>query len=159
MDNLKPHKGVIDDWMYVGNSKSKRILGDFCSHPEYAGRRVTTSRVVCIDGNEVETENSRYTLGTRMRASMPDKDLAVKPHPAKTGKNAKQMSRTAKWEAKRRSMGWKEVRVWVPSAADRDFIRKYASSKRKAALDPKASKHANQPAPAANSKSVPQQGD
>lgn len=66
----KPHKGVIANWYRVERTDSKNnkmtfIQGNFMNHPKLRSHHVrSTSEVVNQYGNEVETLNSRYTLGT-----------------------------------------------------------------------------------------------
>lgn len=60
-DLKKPHKGMVMNWRYVGD----RIAGNFMDHPNFeAGERLRTSPVLRHHGNQIETRNSRYTLGT-----------------------------------------------------------------------------------------------
>lgn len=64
MEMNKPHKGTLDQWKkhptYIGGYF---FTGKFVDHPEFAGKKGHTSRVVAQEGYEVETLNSRYTLG------------------------------------------------------------------------------------------------
>lgn len=41
------------------------IVGDSLDHPVFGAGPIRTSWVVSEDGNEIETRNSRYTLGRR----------------------------------------------------------------------------------------------
>lgn len=63
---MKPHRGRIAGWKKTPwqepNSLGFCIEGTFLDHPRFAGRFCHTSNVVAINGNEVETRNSRYTL-------------------------------------------------------------------------------------------------
>lgn len=62
----KPHKGSLKNWYKFGLGIDKGlgyvIIGEFVDHPEFAGKEGHTSYVVKHEGNEVETNNSRYTL-------------------------------------------------------------------------------------------------
>lgn len=63
----KSHKGTIDKWYKAQRDSDKAwfIYGYFIEHPTLPRNRLcSTSRVVNQYGNEVETLNSRYTLGT-----------------------------------------------------------------------------------------------
>jgi hypothetical protein len=63
---MKPHKGTIDNWYKLPVQGRTVIIGDFVDHPEFAGKQGHTSYIVKHDKEtgEVETRNSRYTLGT-----------------------------------------------------------------------------------------------
>lgn len=65
---MKPHRGTINDWRkhpVVGEAvQGYIILGEFVDHPRFMGKRGHTSLVLQHDGDEIETLNSRYTLGT-----------------------------------------------------------------------------------------------
>lgn len=63
----KPHHGVIRHWSKMPchsneGSLGFYIVGLFQDHPDFAKRYGHTSYVVSMDGNEIETRNSRYTL-------------------------------------------------------------------------------------------------
>ena len=66
-EQFKPYKGRIDDWVKVPIPKSQGegyiIYGKPIDHPYFIDW-IRTSPVVKRDGNEVETNNSRYTLLT-----------------------------------------------------------------------------------------------
>lgn len=61
----KPHKGTIDQWFKLPctSGLGYMICGDSVDHPEFGGGDIRTSYVVKHEGSEVETRNSRYTLG------------------------------------------------------------------------------------------------
>lgn len=65
----KPHKGRIEQWekvTYTFPEEPARTLvwGLFVDHPEWMENSYGhTSYIVAQDGNEIETRNSRYTLG------------------------------------------------------------------------------------------------
>lgn len=60
----KPHKGRIEDWFEIAVSdKGNVIFGRAVGHPDFDGEDIRTSFVVKRDGDEIETRNSRYTLG------------------------------------------------------------------------------------------------
>lgn len=69
MSAKKPHRGIIDEWRFVEQVKGHPfVLGRFRNHP-YLGKHggySHTSEVVKVDKEtgEIETLNSRYTLGT-----------------------------------------------------------------------------------------------
>ncbi len=74
----KPHKGIIDHWYIEEFNKDDYpdllpnlgyvIRGVPWNHPEFANCSwIRTSAIVKHDGNEVETLNSRYTLGEPKR--------------------------------------------------------------------------------------------
>ena len=60
----KPHLGKIEQWTkhHRGQCVSF-ITGVFIGHPDFHGTYGHTSMVIKYDGNEIETLNSRYTLG------------------------------------------------------------------------------------------------
>jgi len=74
MDQLKPHKGRISDWVkvevspYLQTHYSENlgyyIMGRYLDHPIFEGERGTNSLVVSYDETtgEIVTFNSRYTL-------------------------------------------------------------------------------------------------
>ncbi|CAB4200412.1 hypothetical protein UFOVP1339_43 [uncultured Caudovirales phage] len=66
----KPHKGTINSWLKWELPASQGnqglgyvIIGDSVDHPEFGGGPIHTSWVVSHEGSEIETRNSRYTLG------------------------------------------------------------------------------------------------
>src|SRR4051812_45481750 len=65
---MKPHKGTLNGWFEqpCGDEYGLGYLirGRFMDHPDFAGQFGHTSYVVKRDSNEIETRNSRYTLGT-----------------------------------------------------------------------------------------------
>lgn len=64
-DKVKPHRGTIEDWYQEKVIGGSVIVGTFIKHP-YLGqndKRSCTSLIVSNDGHEIETLNSRYTLG------------------------------------------------------------------------------------------------
>lgn len=80
MTDKKPHKGVIENWRKIKLNKDeielciahycekpglKYIIAGTCiRHPEFGtSYRFMSSWVVKHRGNEIETRNSRYTLG------------------------------------------------------------------------------------------------
>lgn len=72
MDMNKPHKGVIEDWEIQDIDMDKYpefhntlgfvVSGRPISHPDFEGW-MRTSIVLKREGSEIETYNSRYTLG------------------------------------------------------------------------------------------------
>lgn len=64
----KPHLGKLEFWerQYHGEIKNGEycIIGLFQGHPKFTGRWGHTSQVISEHENEIETLNSRYTLGT-----------------------------------------------------------------------------------------------
>ena len=61
----KPHRGIIENWCRASVPGGYVIVGKFLDHP-YLGKHgglSITSLIVHEDGAEVETQNSRYTLG------------------------------------------------------------------------------------------------
>ena len=62
----KPHLGTLDDWWMAdaNHGLDYIIRGKFVGHPQFDGLYGHTSYVVKREGNEIETRNSRYTLGT-----------------------------------------------------------------------------------------------
>lgn len=68
MSTDKPHKGTIENWFVWQIPESLDhlgyvIVGDSVDHPQFAGEVIRTSVVVGRIDNEIETRNSRYTLG------------------------------------------------------------------------------------------------
>ena len=71
---MKPHKGKIKNWKTIDFSEQfpeqahdnlgYRIWGEPVGHPTF-DRWILTSAVVKYDHPEIETINSRYTLGER----------------------------------------------------------------------------------------------
>ncbi len=63
--SAKPHRGTISEWYPASceDGLGYLIFGVSVDHPEFAGRDMHTSYIVKHDGNEIETRNSRYTLG------------------------------------------------------------------------------------------------
>lgn len=59
----KPHKGRIDHWEKHEVEGKYFFTGIFKDHPKFKGNWGHTSMVVAQNENEVETLNSRYTLG------------------------------------------------------------------------------------------------
>ena len=72
MSKEKPHRGVIEQWIKLPHKSSCmddlgfRISGLYKGHPNQreGENAIITSFVVMRRGNEIETNNSRYTLGT-----------------------------------------------------------------------------------------------
>lgn len=64
----KPHMGKIVDWYErpcgEEHGLGYMIVGRSVDHPRFAGEMFHTSFVVERVGNEIETNNSRYTLVT-----------------------------------------------------------------------------------------------
>jgi hypothetical protein len=59
---MKPYKGAITTWHQLTNYlEKKHVVGFFLEHPHIKGFGYT-SEVVKIEGSELETQNSRYTL-------------------------------------------------------------------------------------------------
>jgi hypothetical protein len=65
MTTEKPHRGTIENWRHVDLHEGYVIVGRFTDHPwlRKHGGESMTSLVVSKNGNEIETLNSRYTLG------------------------------------------------------------------------------------------------
>lgn len=71
MDMTKPHKGSMEMWKRVDLKRNALnndnlgyyIVGVFKGHPDFHGQSGHTSMVTLQEGNEIETLNSRYTLG------------------------------------------------------------------------------------------------
>ena len=62
----KEHKGIITDWLEerCGDYGLGYIITGLSEgHPQFDGRLIHTSYIIKRDGNEIETLNSRYTLG------------------------------------------------------------------------------------------------
>jgi hypothetical protein len=58
----KTHKGSIASWHQFTNWENKKhVFGLFLDHPKIKGFG-TTSEVICLQGTDLETRNSRYTL-------------------------------------------------------------------------------------------------
>lgn len=72
MDMNKPYKGMIENWIKLTwkpeqllgfpGTLEYSVIGIPINHPEFVGW-IKTSAVVKQEGNEIETLNSRYTLG------------------------------------------------------------------------------------------------
>ncbi len=64
--HMKPHKGTIRDWVELPcrGGLGYYIAGHSIDHPQFGGGEIYTSWVVKHDRatNEIETNNSRYTL-------------------------------------------------------------------------------------------------
>ena len=63
----KPHKGTIDEWVKIRAGIGYFIVGISIDHPQFAGQEMHTSYVVSHVGDEIETRNSRYTLGEELK--------------------------------------------------------------------------------------------
>lgn len=63
MSDSKPHKGRLELWRKVEWYDGYIFVGVFNGHPRFHGKRGHTSKVVGAVGSEIETMNSRYTLG------------------------------------------------------------------------------------------------
>lgn len=60
----KPHLGQLEQWVKVRRGTCPHFYtGIFIGHPYFHGTWGHTSLVLKEDGNEIETLNSRYTLG------------------------------------------------------------------------------------------------
>lgn len=61
----KMHKGYLDYWIKCSTEDGKYTWyeGQFRDHPLFHGHWGHTSNVLVEVGNEIETLNSRYTLG------------------------------------------------------------------------------------------------
>lgn len=59
----KPHRGVLENWHKQDYADGYIIKGQFKGHPIFDGEWGHTSMVLYMDGNSIETLNSRYTLG------------------------------------------------------------------------------------------------
>ena len=80
MSKMKLYKGTIDSWYTVGVPKSFNskygvnegyvVHGRSVDHPQFGGGAIRTSIVMSRDGNEIETLNSRYTLGAEYGSDM-----------------------------------------------------------------------------------------
>lgn len=65
--STKPHFGTINNWSeshMTSRGLGYIIMGESDGHPQFSGGPIYTSYVVKRDGDEIETRNSRYTLGT-----------------------------------------------------------------------------------------------
>ena len=63
MDESKPHKGRLVCWFKEKYPDGYTIVGLHIDHLEFPeGHFIQTTRVVSIEGDQVETRNSRYTL-------------------------------------------------------------------------------------------------
>lgn len=65
MPNLeKPHLGRLEQWTRVHRGSCVHYYeAIFIGHPKFHGSAGYTSVVLKTEGNEIETLNSRYTLG------------------------------------------------------------------------------------------------
>lgn len=62
---MKPHRGRIEDWVQSKCIGGSIIVGTCVDHPQFGtSNTFHTSLLVSNDGHEIETLNSRYTLGT-----------------------------------------------------------------------------------------------
>lgn len=63
--HLKPHYGKLDAWNKRKEGAIHFFTGMFVDHPRFAGKYGHTSYMVSHDEDtgEIETRNSRYTLG------------------------------------------------------------------------------------------------
>lgn len=83
---MKPHKGTINNWKKVPIDTDKVrkfynedpglgyiIAGTVDNHPDFGrSNYFTSSWVVKREGNDIETRNSRYKLGTQATYGMDD---------------------------------------------------------------------------------------
>lgn len=61
---MKPHKGAINLWTKQRFEGGRYIVWGYSDgHPQFDGKYFHTSEVLSHVGNEIETLNSRYTLG------------------------------------------------------------------------------------------------
>ena len=69
MTDEKPHKGTINNWFKWSvegmSGLGYVIVGDSLDHPQFGGGAIRTSYVVAKIDDEIETRNSRYTLGRK----------------------------------------------------------------------------------------------
>lgn len=88
MDFLKPHKGRLRFWRKKAaptwftdrsDNLGYYICGTFVDHPTFKGKTGYTSLVVCQEGDEIETLNTRYTLeGVEVKvATYKDQPLSI----------------------------------------------------------------------------------
>ena len=71
MDRSKLHKGKLEAWEKVLKPPfGYYFVGKFVGHPIFDGKQGHTSLVVFHSGNEVETLNSRYTLGKSLKETL-----------------------------------------------------------------------------------------
>lgn len=61
----KPHRGRLERWEKRTALSGHFYTGVFIGHPEFHLGYGHTSLVISEDGNEIETLNSRYTLGEK----------------------------------------------------------------------------------------------
>jgi hypothetical protein len=61
----KPHMGTLNDWERRAWEDKFYFTGVFDGHPIFHGHRGHTSYLVKQDGVQIETRNSRYTLGRK----------------------------------------------------------------------------------------------
>lgn len=61
----KPHYGTINNWheRITEGGLGYIVIGLSDGHPQFDGGPIYTSSVIARAGNEIETRNSRYTLG------------------------------------------------------------------------------------------------
>jgi hypothetical protein len=59
----KPHMGRIEQWLMLGQDAIAYVVGLAQDNPVREGHYIRTSAIVARDGAEIETMNSRYTLG------------------------------------------------------------------------------------------------
>lgn len=59
---MKPHKGRIAHARRKDYADGYIYWGLFRDHPQFAGKRGHTSKVIKEDGAEIETLNTRYTI-------------------------------------------------------------------------------------------------
>ena len=64
IDESKPHNGRIEDWTRVpcDHGAGFFVVGRFVDHYRLAGLEGHTSWAVALEGDQLETRNSRYTL-------------------------------------------------------------------------------------------------
>ena len=67
---MKPHKGTLNLWRKVTYSNGYNYEGIFEGHPEFNGSMGYTSLILKEEGKEIETLNSRYTLGEPLPENM-----------------------------------------------------------------------------------------
>ncbi len=67
---MKPHKGVIESWVKVPIpfkiGLKYFIVGVAQDHPDFGGCIMRTSVIVSRKKSEIETLNSKYTLGNKL---------------------------------------------------------------------------------------------
>ena len=62
---IKPHKGTLKNWKINNLTDRPTVIGNVYGHPAENipdGELIRTSHIVDIQGDQLETRNSMYTL-------------------------------------------------------------------------------------------------